>query len=73
MLTSIAAVAVQAVRPTENFEPLAGLNVSEYPEAGAVYRARASAQPTRAGPEADLLADFERVRREAATQDYRAL
>jgi glycyl-tRNA synthetase beta chain len=66
--------AVQAVRPTENFEPLAAsfkrirniLLQAQFSGGGAVQPALL--EP---GPEADLHTDFERVRREAAGADYR--
>jgi glycyl-tRNA synthetase beta chain len=67
-------IAVQAVRPTENFEPLAASfkriqNILRQ----AQFTGGSSVEPSllEPGPEADLYADFERVRREAATQDYK--
>ena len=67
-------IAVQAVRPTENFEPLAAsfkriqniLRQAQFTGGGAV-------EPVllEAGPEADLHSDFERVRRDAGAQDYK--
>jgi glycyl-tRNA synthetase beta chain len=67
-------VAVQAVRPTENFEPLAASfkriqNILRQ----AQFTGGSSLEPSllEPGPEADLQADFERVRREAAMQDYK--
>src|SRR5437870_3981118 len=66
-------VAVQAVRPTENFEPLAAsfkriqniLRQAKFTESAPV-------QPSllEPGPEAELHADFERVRREAGGSDH---
>src|SRR5437870_5902084 len=65
--------AVQAVRPTENFEPLAAsfkriqniLRQAKFTESAPV-------QPSllEPGPEAELHADFERVRREAGGSDH---
>ncbi len=65
-------LAVQAVRPTENFEPLAAsfkriqniLRQAQF-AGGAI-----DAKLLEPGPEADLYADFERVRREAKDLDY---
>jgi glycyl-tRNA synthetase beta chain len=66
--------AVQAVRPTENFEPLAASfkrirNILLQ----AQFAGGAAIEPglLEPGPEADLHADFERVRREAGALDYR--
>ena len=66
-------IAVQAVRPTENFEPLAASfkriqNILRQAQFGE----RASVQPglLEPGPEADLHADFERVRQAAVNLDY---
>jgi len=67
-------VAVQAVRPTENFEPLAAsfkrvqniLRQAQFTGGTAVELSLL--EP---GPEADLNADFQRVRREASGQDYK--
>jgi glycyl-tRNA synthetase beta chain len=67
-------IAVQAVRPTENFEPLAAsfkrvqniLRQAQFTGGSAV-----ESSLLEPGPEADLHADFERVRREAAGQDYK--
>jgi glycyl-tRNA synthetase beta chain len=67
-------IAVQAVRPTENFEPLAASfkrirNILKQ----AQFTGGATVDPSllEPGPEADLYADFERVRQEAARQDYK--
>jgi glycyl-tRNA synthetase beta chain len=67
-------MAVQAVRPTENFEPLAASfkriqNILRQ----AQVTGGASVDPNllEPGPEADLYIDFERVRREAAGKDYK--
>jgi glycyl-tRNA synthetase beta chain len=67
-------IAVQAVRPTENFEPLAASfkriqNILRQ----AQFTGGSSVEPSllEPGPEADLYADFDRVRREAAGQDYK--
>ncbi len=67
-------VAVQAVRPTENFEPLAASfkrvqNILRQ----AQFTGGSGVEPglLEPGPEAELHADFERVRREAGTQDYK--
>jgi glycyl-tRNA synthetase beta chain len=65
--------AVQAVRPTENFEPLAAsfkrirniLLQAQF--TGGIAIQPALLDP---GPEADLYADFERVRKEAVLLDY---
>jgi glycyl-tRNA synthetase beta chain len=66
--------AVQAVRPTENFEPLAAsfkriqniLRQAQFTGEGQGI-VSGLLEP---GPEADLYSDFERVRREAAKLDY---
>jgi glycyl-tRNA synthetase beta chain len=67
-------MAVQAVRPTENFEPLAASfkrvqNILRQ----AQFTGGSAVEPSllEPGPEADLHADFERVRREASGQDYK--
>jgi glycyl-tRNA synthetase beta chain len=65
--------AVQSVRPTENFEPLAAsfkriqniLRQAQFSGGGSV-----ETRLLEAGPEADLYADFERVRREASGLEY---
>lgn len=67
-------LAVQAVRPTENFEPLAAsfkriqniLRQAQFSGGGQV-----EPQLLEAGPEADLYAHFERVRSEAGGLEYR--
>jgi glycyl-tRNA synthetase beta chain len=66
-------LAVQSVRPTENFEPLAAsfkriqniLRQAQFSGGGSV-----ETRLLEAGPEADLYADFERVRREASGLEY---
>ena len=66
-------VAVQAVRPTENFEPLAAsfkriqniLRQAKFAGGAAIQ-----ASLLEPGPEADLHADFQRVRREAGSLDH---
>ncbi len=66
-------IAVQAVRPTENFEPLAAsfkriqniLRQAQFTEKASVQSGLI--EP---GPEADLHADFERVRQAAVNLDY---
>ena len=66
--------AIQAVRPTENFEPLAAsfkrirniLLQAQFTGRGAIDQALL--EP---GPEAELYAEFQRVREAARTQDYR--
>jgi len=66
--------AVQAVRPTENFEPLAAsfkriqniLRQAQFTGEGQGILS-GLLEP---GPEADLYSDFERVRREASNLDY---
>jgi glycyl-tRNA synthetase beta chain len=67
--------AIRAVRPTENFEPLAAsfkrirniLRQAQVPEEGA---GAVDAALLEAGPERDLYNEFERVRRAAAAQAY---
>ncbi|MEO7649394.1 MAG: glycine--tRNA ligase subunit beta [Bryobacteraceae bacterium] len=66
--------AVQAVRPTENFEPLAASfkriqNILR--QAGFTGGAPVRADLLEPGPEQDLRGEFERIRRDAAGQDYR--
>jgi glycyl-tRNA synthetase beta chain len=66
--------AVQAVRPTENFEPLAAsFKRIQNILLQANFTGGASIDPSllEPGPEAGLYADFERVRREAGKLDYR--
>jgi glycyl-tRNA synthetase beta chain len=65
-------VAVQAVRPTENFEPLAASfkRVQNILRQAQFTGGALDAKLLEAGPEADLHADFERVQREAGAQDY---
>jgi glycyl-tRNA synthetase beta chain len=66
-------IAVQAVRPTENFEPLAAsfkriqniLRQAQFTERASVHSGLL--EP---GPESDLHADFERVRQETVNLDY---
>jgi len=66
--------ALQAVRPTENFEPLAAsfkriqniLKQAQFTEAAPV-----DARRLEAGPEAELFADYERVRAAARGLGYR--
>jgi glycyl-tRNA synthetase beta chain len=66
--------AIQAVRPTENFEPLAAsfkriqniLRQAQFSGGGEISR-----QLLEPGPEDDLYREFERVRQAAATQEYR--
>jgi glycyl-tRNA synthetase beta chain len=66
--------AIQSVRPTENFEPLAAsfkriqniLKQARFTEAGEIARALLEA-----GPEADLHSEFERVREASRTLEYR--
>ena len=66
--------AIQAVRPTENFEPLAAsfkriqniLRQAQFSGGGEINR-----QLLEPGPEDELYREFERVRQAAATQDYR--
>jgi glycyl-tRNA synthetase beta chain len=66
--------AIQAVRPTEDFEPLAAsfkrirniLLQAQFAGGGAI-----DAALVEAGPEADLFAEFQRVREAARTLDYR--
>ncbi|MFB3825883.1 MAG: glycine--tRNA ligase subunit beta [Bryobacteraceae bacterium] len=66
--------AIQGVRPTENFEPLAAsfkrirniLLQAEFTGGGAVEEALVEA-----GPEADLYREFRRVREAARTLEYR--
>ena len=65
--------AVQAVRPTENFEPLAASfkrirNILR--QAGITDGAAVKTELLEPGPEQDLYAEFERIRRDAAGQDY---
>ena len=65
--------AIQAVRPTENFEPLAAsfkriqniLRQAKFSGGGEINR-----QLLEPGPEDELYREFERVRQAAATQDY---
>ena len=66
--------AIQAVRPTENFEPLAAsfkriqniLKQAQFQPDGGVDRGLLES-----GPEADLYREFERVRAAAGAQEYR--
>jgi glycyl-tRNA synthetase beta chain len=65
--------AIQAVRPTENFEPLAAsfkriqniLRQAQFSGGGEINR-----QLLEPGPEDELYREFERVRQAAATQEY---
>ena len=65
--------AVQTVRPTENFEPLAAsfkriqniLKQAKFSDSAGIETGLLEA-----GPEAELHSEFERVRREAVGQDY---
>lgn len=66
--------AIQAVRPTENFEPLAAsfkrirniLRQAQFAGGGKI-----ETQLLEPGPEADLYAEFERIRGQAGKQAYR--
>jgi glycyl-tRNA synthetase beta chain len=67
--------AVREVRPTANFEPLAASfkRIRNILRQAQIDGAAASVEPERleSGPEADLYRDFERVRAETASLDYR--
>jgi glycyl-tRNA synthetase beta chain len=65
-------IAVKAVRPTENFEPLAASfkRVQNILRQAQFTGGVLDAKLLESGPEADLHADFERVQREAGLQDY---
>jgi len=67
-------LAIQAVRPTENFEPLAAsfkriqniLRQARFSGGGTI-----SSDLLEPGPETELYGEFERVRKAAASQNYR--
>jgi glycyl-tRNA synthetase beta chain len=67
--------ALQAVRPTENFEPLAAsfkriANILKQAEFRAPADAKIETAMLEAGPERDLYEDFDRIRDAARTTEY---